>query len=158
MLRLSPVRRRVLYVTLYELIAVVLVAVFLMTFHYEAGDAFLIGLISSVVAVIWNYVWNTLFEWWEGRRQAGPRTLRRRIVHAVGFEGGLIVFLVPTMALILGVSLVTAFFLEAGQLVFFLLYTFVFAWCFDRFISPPPADETASDDARILETTVPSVV
>lgn len=91
---------------------------------------------ASTVAVVWNYVWTTLFEMWERRQVSQTRTVLRRMVHAVGFEGGLVVLLLPIVAATLRVSLVQAFSLEVGLLVFFLVYTFVFAWLFDK-IWPP---------------------
>lgn len=140
MLKLSPVPRRILYVVLFELIAVGLITGYLVLFKFDGGNAFLVGVVSAVVAVIWNFIWNTIFEAWEKRQISGERTLKRRVVHAVGFEGGLILILVPIIAMILSVSLITAFFIEAGVLVFFLFYAFLFAWAFDRFVSPPPAE------------------
>lgn len=91
---------------------------------------------ASTVAVVWNYVWTTLFEMWERRQVSQTRTVLRRMVHAVGFEGGLVVLLLPIVAATLRVSLMQAFSLEVGLLVFFLVYTFVFAWLFDK-IWPP---------------------
>ena len=57
--------------------------------------------------------------------------------HAVGFEGGLIVFLVPAVALILGIGLGEAFLIEAGLLVFFLVYAAVYAYAFDSVFGLP---------------------
>lgn len=88
--------------------------------------------------MLWNYVWTTLFESWENRQVSQTRTLKRRIVHAIGFEGGLVVLLLPVVAWLLKVSLLEALVLETGLLVFFLVYTFVFAWLFDK-VSPPHA-------------------
>lgn len=93
---------------------------------------------ASTTAMLWNYVWTTLFESWEKRQVSQTRTLKRRIVHAIGFEGGLVVLLLPVVAWLLKVSLLEALVLETGLLVFFLVYTFVFAWLFDK-VSPPHA-------------------
>ncbi|HZK31514.1 MAG TPA: PACE efflux transporter [Corynebacterium sp.] len=142
---MSPLKRRLLYVLSYEIIAVVFVSVSLTLLGLGGGNSTLIAVVSSAVAVGWNFLWNTLFECWEKKQHSQTRTLGRRVVHSLGFEGGLVVFLVPVIALILGVGLVEAFFLELGLLVFFLLYTFVFAWVFDR-ILPPHATVIAQQD------------
>ena len=71
------------------------------------------------------------------QRQAGTGGLRRRIAHAIGFEGGLIAFLVPVFAWWLGVSLWDALVMDLGLVVFFLVYTFVFNWAFDRVFGLP---------------------
>ena len=42
---------------------------------------------TSVIAVVWNLLFNTLFEAWESRQARRGRSLARRIAHAVGFEG-----------------------------------------------------------------------
>ncbi|MDN6638356.1 MAG: hypothetical protein L0L05_08470 [Yaniella sp.] len=48
--------------------------------------------------------------------------------------------LVPTIAWVLGVSVLEAFMLQVVILVFFLIYTAVYAWIFDRvFGLPEPA-------------------
>lgn len=57
------------------------------------------------------------------------------------FEAGIIVILVPLIAWILAVGFVQAFFMQIGLMVFFLIYTAVYAWLFDRvFGLPEPAE------------------
>jgi len=128
---MSPHVRRIIYVVAYEIIAILVVTGALVVLGYGGGSSGLIAVVSSTVALVWNYVWTTMFEAWEKRQQSQTRTVGRRIVHAIGFEGGLIVFLVPIIAWILHISLLDALILEIGLLVFFLVYTFVFAWLFD---------------------------
>lgn len=143
---MSPVVRRIVYVLSYEVIAILFVTTALVALGFGGGSSGLIAVVSSVVAIIWNFIWNTMFEAWEKRQTSQKRTLGRRVVHSLGFEGGLIVFLVPILAWILQVSLVEAFFLELGLLVFFLIYTFVFAWVFDLILPPK---------ARVVDSSEP---
>lgn len=133
---MSPHVRRIIYVVSYELIAIVLTTLILVVVGFGGGSSGVIAVIASLVAVTWNYIWTTLFEFWESRQASKTRTVRRRIVHAVGFEGGLVVFLVPVLAWVLDVSVLEALRLEVGLLAFFLFYTFAFAWLFDR-VWPP---------------------
>lgn len=64
-----------------------------------------------------------------------------RVAHALLFEAGIIVILVPLIAWILTVGFVQAFFMQIGLMVFFLIYTAVYAWLFDRvFGLPEPAE------------------
>lgn len=133
---MSPAFRRIIYVISYELIAVALTTGGLVVLGFGGGSSGVVAVAASTVAVVWNYVWTTLFEMWERRQVSQTRTVLRRMVHAVGFEGGLVVLLLPIVAATLRVSLVQAFSLEVGLLVFFLVYTFVFAWLFDK-IWPP---------------------
>lgn len=138
---MSATSRRILYVIVYEAIAILFVSVALMALGHSGGGSGLVAVASSTVALIWNFVWTTLFEAWEKRQRSQVRTVRRRIAHAVGFEGGLVVFLVPLLAWILDVSLLDALVLELGMLVFFLVYTFVFAWLFDIVLPPTKRDD-----------------
>ena len=131
-------RRRIVYVTLYELIAIVATSIGLSVFSdSSAARAGIAAVVSSAVAVAWNVVFNTLFERWEARQTVRGRSLARRAAHAIGFEGGLVVTLVPFFAWWLDISLWQAFVLDLGLLLFFLVYTFVFNWVFDRVFGLP---------------------
>ena len=130
--------RRVLYVALYELIAigVVTLALGLLTEHgWGSSGGLAVG--SSLIAVLWNLVFNHFFERWERRQPTRGRSAARRVAHAIGFEGGLLLFLVPFFAWWLGVSLWHALLMDLGLLLFFLVYNFVFAWAFDRLFGLP---------------------
>ncbi len=135
---MQGIRRRIVFVTLYELIAIVATSAGLAAFSdsglQRAGVA---AVVSSAVAVVWNVVFNTLFERWEARQSVRGRSLARRAAHAIGFEGGLVVTLVPFFAWWLDISLWQAFVLDLGLLLFFLVYTFVFNWTFDRIFGLP---------------------
>jgi len=72
------------------------------------------------------------------------RTVWRRMVHAVGFEGGLVFTLVPLFAWWFGVSLWQAFVMDLALIVFFLVYTFVFNWVFDRVFGLPASAQPAA--------------
>lgn len=130
--------RRIVYVTLYEAIAIIASSAGMaLIFGVDPGHASILSVMASVVAVVWNLVFNTLFEAWEARQPVRTRGLGRRIAHALGFEGGLVVVLVPLMAWWLGIGLLEALVLDIGLIVFFLVYTFVFTWAFDRIFGLP---------------------
>ena len=130
--------RRVLYVSLYEGLAIAIVTLTLLVFTGEsAASASGLAVGSSAIALGWNLVFNALFERWERRQPVRGRTVARRVAHAIGFEGGLLLFLVPFFAWWLGVSLWQALLMDLGLLVFFLVYTFVFTWTFDRLFGLP---------------------
>ncbi|KVC96710.1 hypothetical protein BGV67_04670 [Burkholderia ubonensis] len=93
----------------------------------------------SAIALLWNMVYNTLFERWEATRVQRTRTLGRRIIHACGFEGGLIFILVPVVAWWLDISWFDAFLVDLGLFAFFFCYAFVFQWAFDRVFDVPAA-------------------
>ncbi len=55
----------------------------------------------------------------------------------MGFEGGLVVLLVPVMSLWLNISALEAFIANLGLLAFFFLYAIAFTWAFDRVFGLP---------------------
>jgi uncharacterized membrane protein len=59
------------------------------------------------------------------------------MAHSTGFEGGLVVVLVPLMAWWLDTSLWVAFVADLGVLLFFFVYSFAFTWVFDRVFGLP---------------------
>jgi len=137
-------KRRLVYVGVYELIAILLSAV-LLELMSNAGAAESLGLAvaASAVAVVWNLIFNSLFERWEARRKHTGRSLGVRLIHAVGFEGGLLFFLVPLVAWWYDVSFLQALWMDLGLLVFFLVYTFAFTWAFDRIFGLPASAQCA---------------
>lgn len=137
----SPLMRRITYAVIFEVLAVAFTTVILALLGNDSGPAFLVGVVSSTVALTWNLVFNWLFEGFERRIGVTHRPWYMRVLHATVFEVGLISMLIPAIAWLLGVSLWQAFLLEVVLLVFFLIYTAVYAWCFDRvFGLPEPAE------------------
>ncbi|GAA4424737.1 PACE efflux transporter [Acidovorax lacteus] len=135
---LQGVRRRVVYVTLYELIAIAVATVGLAALTGQsAAHASVASVAASVIAVVWNIVFNWAFERWESRQAVRGRSVARRVAHAIGFEGGLVFTLVPLFAWWFNVSLWEALVMDFALIVFFLVYTFVFNWVFDRIFGLP---------------------
>jgi uncharacterized membrane protein len=135
---LSPRRRRVLQAVLYEAIAVAVVApVLTFVFGEPPLSSMLLTLTMSAIATAWNFGFNAVFERWEARQAVKGRSWRRRVAHGVGFEVGLSLLLIPLMALWMGISLWQALVADAGLMLFFLCYTVVFTWGFDRVFGLP---------------------
>jgi uncharacterized membrane protein len=128
-------KRRLLYVSSYEVLAIALSGLLLYWLSSSTGgSSFAVACAASALSVTWNLVYSYGFERWEQWRLGGgeiTRTLLTRIIHAVGFEAGLLVFLVPVIAWSFGISLREALLIDIGLLVFFVIYTFVFNWLFD---------------------------
>lgn len=133
----TPTQRRVVYAVIFEALAIVFTTLILAALGNSAGPSFLVGVVSSAVALIWNMVFNTLFEKWEAWSGHTGRPLWVRMLHMTLFESGLVLFLVPAVALILQISLWEAFLYELALIIFFLIYTGIYAWCFDRVFGMP---------------------
>jgi uncharacterized membrane protein len=138
--KLNPRTRRVVQAFLYEALAVAFVApVLTLVFGQAPLSALGLTLTMSLIALAWNYGFNAVFEGWEARQTVKGRSWARRFAHGTLFEGGLALVLVPVMALWLDVSLWQAFVADIGILLFFLIYTVVFTWAFDRVFGLPGA-------------------
>lgn len=138
-------KRKLVYVSLYELIAIAMSTLGLaLLADRGAGHASVAAVAASAIAVAWNFLYNAAFEAWEARQATRGRSIGRRIAHAVGFEAGLVVTLVPLFAWWLEISLWQAFLLDLGLIVFFLVYTFVFNLAFDRVFGLPASARPAA--------------
>lgn len=98
----------------------------------DAMQSLPVAVMVSAAAVIWNFIYNSIFEHAEQHLNIKKRTILVRSVHAIGFEGGLLLICLPLYMLWYGVGLWTAFVMEAALLLFFLVYTFIFTLIFDH--------------------------
>lgn len=140
----SPLNRtpfeRVMHAVMFEVVANILVFIILMTFASAApAQSGVLTLVSSAVAMAWNYLFNLLFD--IAQQHIGfKKGLMVRCLHALLFEAGLLLVLVPFAAWWLVVSLVAAIRLEFGLVLFFLVYTLLFNLAWDlaraRFAKP----------------------
>lgn len=136
MITLSPIKRRLVYVTVFEITAIILSTLVLMGLSdSNIQESLPVGIMISTAAVVWNYIFNTLFESWEARNKIKVRNFKVRSLHALGFEGGLVLVCLPLYMIWYGVGVWTAFTMEAALLLFFLIYTFLFTLLFDQIFS-----------------------
>jgi uncharacterized membrane protein len=143
---MAPRTRRVLQAVLYEVFAIAFVGpVLSLAFDKPPLSTLGLAVVLSSIALGWNYVFNTLFERWESRQSVRGRSLARRVAHGIGFEGGLVILLVPVMSLWLDISPLNAFLANLGLLAFFFVYAIAFTWAFDRVFGLP---ESARDEVR----------
>lgn len=145
LITLSPLKRRIVYVIVFEIIAIISSTFVLMKLsNSDAADSLPVAMMVSLAAIIWNFVYNTAFETWEERRQIAERTLLIRSVHALIFEIGLVLICLPLYMFWYQVGLLQAFIMEAALLVFFLIYNFVFTFIFDKVFTLPYHYKSAS--------------
>jgi uncharacterized membrane protein len=142
---LSPKTRRVVQALLYEFFALAFVAPMLSwLFGRSAWSTIALTLLMSTIAMGWNYGFNLLFERWEAKQSAAGRSWQRRAGHGLTYELGLALILVPVMAFWLNITLWQALVADIGLLLFFLVYTVVFTWCFDRVFGLPSSTQRVS--------------
>ncbi|MGY4495877.1 PACE efflux transporter [Pseudomonas sp. TE3610] len=137
---MQGISRRITQALLYEGIAVLCVGPLLNgLFEQGLGYSTALAVVISLVALAWNLVFNLGFERWERRQPDPTRTGRRRLLHALGFEGGLTLMLTPLVAVWLGIGLWEALVTDVGLFAFFFFYALVFQWGFDRVFGVPTA-------------------
>ncbi len=130
MITLSPVKRRIVYVIVFEILAIISSTFVLMKLsNSDASESLPAAMMISLAAIIWNFVYNTAFETWEQRRRIAERTLL--------FEAGLVLICLPIYMIWYDVGLIEAFMMEAALMVFFLIYNFVFTFIFDKIFTLP---------------------
>jgi len=113
-------------------------------FGFAMLDIGVLAVAASTLATLWNYVYNLIFDRamlrLVGRVQ---KTLRDRVVHAVLFELGLLIVLIPIIAWYLNIGLWQAFVMDASFSLFYLVYAFVFNWAYDAIFPIPPLTKKA---------------
>ncbi|HEJ1072711.1 PACE efflux transporter [Serratia marcescens] len=145
---MQGVKRKLVYVTAYEIIGMAISALglALLSGHAPSSTGPL-AVVITTIAVSWNFIYNYVFEWWESRQASRARTLKRRILHAVGFQLTLVVYLIPLIAWWMGITLWQALLLDMALIVIIPCYTFVFNWAFDKLFGLPASALPASESA-----------
>lgn len=135
---MQGLKRKLVYVGGYETLglAVGMVVMTLLTGESPATTGPLALMITGV-ATVWNLAFNYLFEAWERRQRDRTRTVRRRILHALGFQLTLVCFLVPLIAWWLEITLMQALVLDLVFIVYIPFFTFAYNWAFDRIFGLP---------------------
>ncbi|MCL1040672.1 PACE efflux transporter [Shewanella marisflavi] len=122
---------RILHAALFELFALAFVVPIAIWFTgHSLGEMAAVGVGLSLYTMIWNYGYNLWFDRYLGDERT-KRSLKLRVVHALGFEGGLVFVSVPAVAWFLGIAIWQALMLEAVFLVVFFFYAIIFNWLFD---------------------------
>ncbi|WP_027349407.1 PACE efflux transporter [Halotalea alkalilenta] len=116
-------------------------------FSLSPGHMGVVGIVSAVIAAVWNYLYNLGFDHalrrWRGSLHKG---VTMRIFHALLFEAGLLSILQPLAMLYLGTDALAAFSLVASLAVFYVCYAFIYNWAYDR-LFPLPATAAAVPSA-----------
>ncbi|WP_338690741.1 PACE efflux transporter [Bradyrhizobium sp. 26S5] len=125
---------RVRHAVLFELIGIAIftpAAAWL--FNQPIAHMGVIGVVSATVATAWNFMFNLGFDHALVRLTGRVvKTIPIRLVHAMLFEAGLIVLLIPFVAWYLGVSLWAALMMDISIVAFYLVYAFAFNIAYDR--------------------------
>lgn len=101
-------------------------------FDHAIYDIGVLSLACATIATVWNYIYNLGFDL-AMRRLCGDtrKSPGLRVFHAVLFESGLLLVLMPLIAWYLGVTLWQALVMDLSFAGFYLVYAFVYNWVYD---------------------------
>lgn len=127
-------RDRIRHALLFEAVGLALIIPLgTILFGLHASAMGVIGVGSAVAATGWNYVYNLGFDRAMQRLIGHTRkSLGLRLAHAMLFEAGLLVILLPPIAWYLGIGLMQAFVMDLAIALFYVAYAFVFNLAYDR--------------------------
>ncbi|MBS7543562.1 PACE efflux transporter [Ancylobacter oerskovii] len=127
-------RDRIRHAVLFEIVALAIVApIGALVFDVPVDDFGVVAIVSTTIAMVWNYVYNLAFDHamlklWKHTR----KTLGTRLIHAALFEAGLLCALVSFIAWYLGVGLWQALVMDVALAGFYVVYAFLFNWGYDH--------------------------
>ncbi len=107
----------------------------------DMGHFGALAVLFSLLAMVWNYYYNRLFDLWLIRRRGTCiKRQRDRVFHALLFEGGLLLVTLPIIAWWLQVSPWQALAMDVAMVVFYLVFAYLYNLAYDRlFPVPHPA-------------------
>jgi len=123
-------------VVLFEIGGLLLITpLFVWASGVPAVDSLGLLAVMALIAALWNAVYNTTFDWIEGRatgRTADRRPYPMRALHAAGFEGGLVLIGLPIVMAWTGMGWREALLADIGLAFAYVVYAFVFNLGYDR--------------------------
>ncbi len=127
---------RIRQVVLFEIGGLLVITpLFVWASGVPAVDSLGLLAVIALIAALWNAGYNTSFDWIEGRltgRTADRRPYLMRIVHATGFEGGLVLISLPIVMAWTGMGWVEALVADVGLAIAYVIFAFVFNLGYDR--------------------------
>lgn len=129
---MMTLKERLFHAVLFEIGAVsVATAAVLIVSPNTGGTALGVSVLMAVIAMVWNFVFNSLFD----KIFTAPRETRGfglRLFHTLAFECGLLFATVPLIAYFLQLSLWQALMADIGLTVLITVYALIFNWVYDN--------------------------
>jgi len=143
-------RDRIRHAILFELIGLALITPLgTVLFGLHTSEMGVISVGSALAATAWNYVYNLGFDHAMQRLVGHTRkSLLLRVAHAVLFEAGLLLILLPPVAWYRGIGLAQAFIMVLAIAAFYVAYAFVFNLAYDRIFPLQSWGKAAAEPSR----------
>jgi len=111
-----------------------------LVFGFALHQMGILAVVASVIAAGWNYLYNLLFDKAMLRLTGQLRKpVAVRVLHALLFEGGLLVVFLPMVSWYLDMSLLDAFLMDIAVAAFYVVYAFFYNWAYDAAFPPGKA-------------------
>lgn len=135
--KLRSLPDRIRQVALFELGGLLLITPpFVLLSGIPLADSALLLFLIALLAAVWNAAYNTSFDWIEGRftsRTADRRPPALRVVHALGFEGGLLLLSLPIIVWLTGMGWLQALLADIVLALAYVAYAYAFNLAYDRY-------------------------
>lgn len=107
-------------------------------FGMEAHQAGGLAIAASLIAAGWNYIYNLIIDTLMARHLGRlEKTWGERVLHAIGFEGGLMLLILPLAAWWLSISLWQALLIDLGFILLYVVYAFLYNLAYDKAFPVP---------------------
>lgn len=128
----KSVAERIFHAVLFEVLSNIIIA-FSLSYLLKVSltQSFSLSMTSAIIATLWNYIYNYIFDALQ-RNLLFKRNYWVRVLHALIFELGLLILLIPACMLLLKLPFLSALYIEIGLVLFFLPYTFIFNLTYDH--------------------------
>ena len=128
---MKPIER-IFHAVLFEVLAVTLAIVVLITFTtHDAGALSGTMIAVATIAMAWNFIYN----WGFDQIVTGDKTKRTlilRIAHTVLFQIGLLIVTIPMIALLLEIGLWQALIMDISVTICITIYAFIYNLTYDH--------------------------
>ncbi|NTJ42582.1 PACE efflux transporter [Agrobacterium larrymoorei] len=130
---------RIRHALSFEIIGLMLVVPLgAIIFKMPLSDIGVVGVVSATVATAWNYLYNLGFDHlMQHVRGTTQKTTQIRVAHAILFELGLLMVLMPFIAWYLQITILHALVMDIAFALFYVVYAFVFNWAYDAIFPLP---------------------
>ncbi len=143
-------RDRLRHAILFEILGLALIVPLgSLVFGLHGSEMGVIGAGSALAATAWNYVYNLGFDHAMQRLVGHTRkSLALRVGHALLFEVGLLMILLPPIAWYLGIGPMQALVMDLAIAAFYVAYAFAFNLAYDRVFPLRGWDGAAAQPSR----------
>lgn len=126
-------KERIYQALSFEIIALFFaIPIGILLFKLPLEKVGVVTIIGATIATIWVYIYNRIFDkMLKKKTEQLNKTIKIRVLHALLFETGLLIILLPFIAWYLKISIVDALIMDIAFAIFYVIYAFIFNWLYD---------------------------